>query len=173
MAEVTAERGEELGIKSDGTFKIKLMTNIRNRIPAEAIQDELRRAIGIQMELELVESSVEQPRRTRGEFEWWLGGSGGDPDPDDSIDDWFPDGAKFNAYGYNNEKLNELNLAQKTETDIAKRKALLIEMQEVLSNDMPGVFTYHFVTSNAYQDYVKGYVHTPALADLDRIWLDK
>jgi ABC-type transport system substrate-binding protein len=172
MAEAAAENGERLGFTADG-FKIKLMATIVNRVPAEVVQDALRRNLGIEIELELGESSVTQVRSPNGEWEWQMGGSGGDPDPDDAVDDWFADGAKFNHEGYNNQRVNELNFLQKTATDIEQRKKFLIEMQEILSNDAPGVFTYHFVQSNAYRDYVKGYVHTPALADLDTVWLDR
>lgn len=172
LTEAAAEKGAELGFTANG-FDVKMMTDPANRVPAEVVVDMLRRNLGVNIELQIFENATLQPRYQRGEWEWWLGGSGGDPDPDDSVDDWFADGSKFNSYGYNNARVNELNFLQKTATDIEQRKKYLLEIQEILTNDMPGAFVYHFLQSNAYWDYVKGYVHVPALADLDTVWLDK
>ncbi len=173
LAEVAAERGEELGIAPDGHFTLTLSTAVQNSTPAQAIKAAIEEVLGIAIELELTENAVFQPRFIIMEMESALTGSGGDPDPDDAVDDWFADGSKFNGYGYNSPRVNELNFLQKTAVDVEQRRLYLLEMQEILTNDMPALFTYHLIQSNAFRGYVKGYIHVPALADLDKVWLDR
>jgi len=102
-----------------------------------------------------------------------MGGSGGDPDPDDAIDDWFADGAKFNSYGYNDEVLNRLNLKQKASIDLDKRLELILQISDRMDETFQGIFTHHNIQRNAYRDYVKGYVWIHALRQLGAVWLDK
>ncbi|MCI0440758.1 MAG: ABC transporter substrate-binding protein, partial [Chloroflexi bacterium] len=174
LAEVAAEPGAAaLGIAPDGDFTLTLSLAVQGSTPAQAIKAAIEQELGITIELELMENAVFQPRYQTMEMESGLTGSGGDPDPDDAVDDWFADGSKFNGFGYNNPRVNELNFLQKTSTDVEQRRQYITEIQEILSNDMPAAFTYHFLTSVAFRDYVKGYVHVPALADLDTVWLDR
>ncbi|MCH7606690.1 MAG: hypothetical protein IH962_06005, partial [Chloroflexi bacterium] len=90
-------------------FSVKVMTVSRNKVPLEVLAALWKETLNIELIPDIVETSVYQPRRAAGEYEAFMGGSGGDPDPDDAIDDWFADGAKFNTYGYNDETVNRLN----------------------------------------------------------------
>ena len=94
-------------------FEVKVMTTPGNRVPLEVLGALLKEQINVTLVPDIVESSVYQPRRAAGEWESFMGGSGGDPDPDDAVDDWFADGSKFNTYGYNDAGVNRLNLKQK------------------------------------------------------------
>ena len=156
---------------ADG-FEVKIMTTPENKVVLEVLGALLKEAINVTLIPDIVESSVYQPRRAAGEWEGFLGGSGGDPDPDDAIDDWFADGAKFNTYGYNDEVVNRLNLKQKASVDINKRLEFILQISDRMDETFGGVFTHHRVQRTAYRDYVKGYVWIHALRQLSAVWLD-
>ncbi|MCH8061558.1 MAG: ABC transporter substrate-binding protein, partial [Chloroflexi bacterium] len=156
---------------ADG-FEVKVMTTPGNKVPLEVLGALLKEAINVTLIPDIVETSVYQPRRAAGEWEAFMGGSGGDPDPDDAIDDWFADGAKFNSYGYNDEVLNRLNLKQKASIDLDKRLELILQISDRMDETFQGIFTHHNIQRNAYRDYVKGYVWIHALRQLGAVWLD-
>ena len=157
---------------SDG-FEFKVLTTPENRVPLEVIGALLKEEIGVTLVPDIVEASVYQPRRAAGEFHGFMGGSGGDPDPDDAIDDWFADGSKFNTYGYNDETVNRLNLKQKAAVDLEDRLEHVRSLSDQIDKTFHGVFTHHNVQRTAYRDDVKGYVWIHALRQLGAVWLDR
>ena len=156
---------------ADG-FEIKIMTTPENKVPLEVLGALLKEEVNVTLVPDIVEASVYQPRRAAGEYEGFMGGSGGDPDPDDAIDDWFADGSKFNTYGYNDEQVNRLNLKQKAAVDLAERLEHVLGISDQIDKTFPGVFTHHNVQRTAYRDNVKGYVWIHALRQLGSVWLD-
>ena len=156
---------------SDG-FEVKILTTSVNRVPLEVLGALFKEEVGVTLVPDIVEASVYQPRRAAGEYEGFMGGSGGDPDPDDAIDDWFADGSKFNTYGYNDEQVNRLNLKQKAAVDLDDRLEFVLGISEQIDKTFHGVFTHHNVQSTAYRDSVKGYVWIHALRQLGAVWLD-
>ncbi len=156
---------------SDG-FEIKIMTTSGNRVPLEVLGALLKEEINVTLVPDIVEASVYQPRRAAGEWEGFMGGSGGDPDPDDAIDDWFADGSKFNTYGYNDEQVNRLNLKQKAAVDLEDRLEFVLGISDQIDKTFHGVFTHHNVQSTAYRENVEGYVWIHALRQLSAVWLD-
>ena len=157
---------------ADG-FEVKVMTTSGNRVPLEVLGALLKEEINVTLVPEIVEASVYQPRRAAGEYQGFVGGSGGDPDPDDAIDDWFADGSKFNTYGYNDETVNRLNLKQKAAVDLDERLEHVLGISERMDETFHGVFLYHNVQRTAYRENVKGYVWIHALRQLSAVWLDE
>ena len=156
---------------SDG-FEVKIMTTPENKIPLEVLGALMKEEINVTLFPDIVEASVYQPRRAAGEWEGFMGGSGGDPDPDDAIDDWFADGSKFNTYGYNDEQVNRLNLRQKSSIDLEQRLANILSISDQIDKTYHGVFTHHNVQSTAYRTHLKGYVFIHALRQIGAVWLD-
>ena len=154
-------------------FEMKVMTDPPNKVPLEVLAALWKETINITIVPDIVETSVYQPRRAAGEYEAFMGGSGGDPDPDDAIDDWFVDGSKFNTYGYNDEVVNRLNLKQKATIDLDKRLELILQISDRMDETFSGIFTHHRINRTAYRDYVKGYVWIHALRQLGGVWLDR
>ncbi len=154
-------------------FEMKVMTTPVNKVPLEVLAGLWKDSLNITIIPDIVESSVYQPRRAVGDYEAFMGGSGGDPDPDDAIDDRFADGAKFNTYGYNDEVVNRLNLKQKAAVDLDQRLEFILQISDRMDETFHGTFTHHNIQRNAYQDYVKGYVWIHALRQLGAVWLDR
>jgi ABC-type transport system substrate-binding protein len=157
---------------SDG-FEVKVMATTGTKIPMEVLGALLKEEINVTLIPDLVEASVYQPRRAAGEWDAFMGGSGGDPDPDDAIDDWFADGSKFNTYGYNDEIVNRLNLKQKSSIDLAARLDFILQISAQMDKTFKGVFTYHPMQRTAYKDDIKGYVWIHALRQLGAVWIDR
>jgi len=157
---------------ADG-FEVQVMAVTGAKVPMEVLGALLKEEINVTLVPDLVEQSVFQPRRAAGEWDAFMGGSGGDPDPDDAVDDWFADGSKFNTYGYNDETVNRLNLKQKGSIDLEKRLGHILELSAQIDKTFHGVFTYHPMQRTAYKDDVKGYVWIHALRQLGAVWLDR
>ena len=121
-------------------LKFSAMTTPIGRRAGEIHADILKKNAGIEMELEVLPFPTLIARLTKEEYEAALVGSGGDFDPDDSIDDWFASGtvpgttkSKFNTFGYSNPRLDELNEAQKAESNVQKRIEIVQAISKILT----------------------------------------
>jgi ABC-type transport system substrate-binding protein len=151
-------------------FAIKMLTSPLARREGEILADILRRNIRVNVELEVVDFPVQVQRfNTTGQWEWCQIGSGGDPDPDDSIDDWFASRSRFNNFGYSNSQVDGLNDAIKETPDVAKRVRWVQAALDLIARDAPAVFLYHNVDVMAFRRNVRGFVHIPGLRDLDTV----
>ena len=150
-------------------FTIKMVVAPITRRRGEIIADIYKRTLGITVELEVVDFPVQVQRFDQGQFELLQIGSGGDPDPDDSIDDWFWSGAKFNTFGYSNSQVDALNAAQRETVDQAKRVRWVQAAVDLIARDAPCVFLFHGTDSVAFRRNVRGFVHIPSLRDLDTV----
>ncbi|MDR7481801.1 MAG: ABC transporter substrate-binding protein [Armatimonadota bacterium] len=150
-------------------FKIKMLVTPLVRRRGEVIADIYKRTLRLDIELEVVDFPVQVQRLNQGQYELVQIGSGGDPDPDDSIDDWFWSGAKFNTFGYNNPQVDALNDAQRETADVTKRVRWVQAAVDLIAKDAPCVFLFHPMDELAYRKHVRGVLHIPGLRDLDTI----
>lgn len=151
-------------------FAIKMLVNPLDRRYNEVIADMLKRGINVNVELEVVDFPVLVQRfNTTGQWEWCQIGSGGDPDPDDSIDDWFASKARFNNFGYSNPQVDSLNDAIKETPDVGKRVRWVQAALDLIARDAPAAFLFHNVDILAFRRNVRGFVHIPGLRDLDTV----
>ena len=157
----------EAGYRSGFSIKMLVSPGVRRR--GEVIADIYRRTLGVAIELEVVDFPVQVQRFDQGQYELCQIGSGGDPDPDDSIDDWFWSGAKFNSFGYANRDVDALNAAQRETVDVPKRVRWVQAAVDLIAKDAPCVFLFHGVDVAAYRRTVRGFVHIPGLRDLDTL----
>ena len=154
-------------------WSVEVLTDASNKVPLEVMGVIWKENANVTLIPDIQPASISQPRGLAGEFQASFGGSGGGPDPDDAIDDWFAAGSKFNHVGYDDPVVNELNFQQKTQPDPAKRKEIILKLNRRLSETFPGVFTHHRLQTTAYKDYVKGYVWIGFLRQLGAVWLDR
>ena len=154
-------------------FEFTVLSGTGNRVPLEVLSALWKETLNVIVIPDIQESSIFTPRWQKGEFDAYFTGSGGDPDPDDSIDDWFTDGSKFMFIGYNDEVVNRLNRQQKAEVDINKRLELILELSARMDETYPGIFTHHRILRTAYSKDVKGYQWIHAMRQLEATWLDR
>ena len=153
-------------------FEIRVLIGSGNKVPLEVLGALLKEEVNVTLIPDIQEAAVSQPRTVAGEYEAFLGGSGGDPDPDDAIDDWFAAGSKFNSFGYDDPEVNRLNLRQKAAVNLEDRLLYILNLSDRVDETFHGVFTHHPVQTTAYRDNVKGYVWIHALRQLSAVWLD-
>ena len=157
---------------ADG-FEIEVLINSGNRVPLEVLGALLKEEVNVTLIPDIQEAAVSQPRTVAGEYQAFLGGSGGDPDPDDAVDDWFAAGSKFNSFGYDDPEVNRLNLRQKAAVDLEDRLIHILNLSDQVDETFHGVFTHHPLQTTAYRSDVQGYVWIHALRQLGAVWLDR
>jgi len=85
-------------------------------------------------------------------------------------------GAKGNYSFYENKEVDTLLAKARVETDWNKRMALYREAEQMIVEDAPWVFLFHYSTSLLAQDWVKN-IHLPAMGDyytaLYNVWIAK
>jgi peptide/nickel transport system substrate-binding protein len=170
---------EDLGYSAAKPLQIKIST--RNiavyRDPAVILIDQLK-SIHISGELEVVDSSVWHAKATRGDYVVGLNLTGvGVDDPDVNLVENYTCKSERNYTKYCNPEVDRLIFTQSSETDIAKRKAMVDEIQMKLIEDVARPMVYYQRLATCWQPYVKGYVpHRNSIYNRSRyedVWLDK
>lgn len=173
--ELLKEAGYPDGIK----LTLQYNTSDGHKRIAEALQQQLK-AVGIDMELKNVDwgahlDSVENNQVPFFRMGWVVDY----PDPDnflyvllcsDNI------GPKGNYTRFSNPKFDELVKAARVETDPEKRLKLYQEAEQIVVEEAPWVFIYHYTTHQVLQNYVKGY-KLPSFgaysAKYTDVWMEK
>jgi ABC-type transport system substrate-binding protein len=110
-------------------------------IMAPAIQDQLKNALGMEINIRVAERSLLVEDQKAGRFTLVLDTPGG-PNSDFSpmANTYFKTGGSQNYGGYSNAKFDALLKQSDRELDVAKRRALLDQMQDMLDQDPPWLF---------------------------------
>lgn len=129
---------------------------------AMAIQDMLKKNLGINIELANQEWKVFQKTRNDKNYIFarhgWLADY---VDPMTFLDMWVTNGGQNNI-GYSNPEYDKRIEAAKKEFDQAKRMQLMHEAEDILMEDMPLIPLYYYTNVVCIKDYVKD-VHKSAL----------
>jgi peptide/nickel transport system substrate-binding protein len=123
--------------------------------PAELVRDMLKEA-GIVVTLKPVDRATLDASTTEGNFQvalTYYGGLGGDPDLMRELFSSQSQASSFwRAQGYHNARFDELAAAQLAESDEARRREMVYEMQAILAQDLPALPLYY---PTRYQIYRK------------------
>lgn len=125
---------------------------------AENIQSQLA-DIGITMEIESLESGAYVDRWVAADFQLAIALNGGTPDPDAMYGRYFTSTGNLNEVaGYSSEKLDELFVQGKAETDPEARKVIYEEISRELEDNAPWVWLFTSYNYTAIAPEVKGFV---------------
>lgn len=147
----------KLGYGPDKPLKIKVSTrNLATyRDPAVVLIDQLK-SIWIDAELEPVESGAWFAKVARNDYSVGLNLTGnGIDDPDQDFYENFACGSQRNYTNYCNKDLQKLFDEQSAETDIAKRKKLVWEIDKKIQEDVARPVLYHARTGMCWKPAVK------------------
>jgi len=169
----------KLGYTQSNPLKIKVSTrNLATyRDPAAVLIDQLKR-INVDAELETVESSAWFAKVARGDYSVGLNLTGnGIDDPDQAFYENYACGSERNYTHYCNKDLEKLFDQQSAETDPAKRKKLVWEIDKKIQEDVARPILYHARTGTCWKPYVKNLTIENNSAyngyRYEDVWLDK
>ena len=169
----------KLGYSADKPLKIKVSTrNLATyRDPAVVLIDQLK-TIYIDAELEPVESSAWFAKVARNDYTVGLNLTGnGIDDPDQAFYENFGCGSERNYTHYCNKDIEKLFDAQSVETDVAKRKKMVWDIDKKLQEDVARPILFHARTGTCWKPFVKNMTIMSNSAynsyRYEDIWLDK
>lgn len=165
----------------EGFPTLKLTTTPTGRREAQVVASILKENLGITVELDTKEWTVNVENFDAMTWDLRTSGSGGDFDPDDGLVDWMQTQSKFNGrkrdkdkmpFGYFSEsEVDALVDAQSVEADPQKRKELVQQANQITSDKVASVFTYHpadILVHSTNLDFPDE-SRIPGLVDLDRV----
>src|SRR4030081_1440272 len=149
---------QKAGYGPDKHLAVKVAT--RNipiyRDPAIILIDQIK-DIYIDGELEVVDTAQWFPKIARKDYSLGLNLTGNAvDDPDQSFYENFSCGSERNYTNYCNKEIEKLFDQQSQETDIAKRKKLVWDIDKKLQEDVARPIIFHARTGTCWQPYVKG-----------------
>jgi peptide/nickel transport system substrate-binding protein len=168
-----------LGYGPGKPLKVKVST--RNiplyRDPAVILIDQLR-TIYVEGELDVIDTSVWFSKVARGEYSLGMNlTAAAIDDPDVSLYENYACGSERNYTKYCNPDVEKLIDQQSRETDVAKRRRLVWEVEKTLAKDVARPIVTQGISGLCWQPYVKGFVlqHNGLYNNwrLDDVWLDK
>jgi peptide/nickel transport system substrate-binding protein len=169
----------KLGYSADKPLKIKVSTrNLATyRDPAVVLIDQLK-TIWIDAELDPVESSQWFAKVARNDYSVGLNLTGnGIDDPDQAFYENFGCGSERNYTHYCNKELEALFDKQSVETDVAKRKKMVWEIDKKLQEDVARPILMHARSGTCWKPYVKNMTIMTNSAyngyRYEDVWLDK
>jgi peptide/nickel transport system substrate-binding protein len=129
--------------------------------------------IGLDVQIEQMQTNAYVERRTAGEFDMTLLGSVVDADPDDGTWNYFHSTGPSNNIGYNNPDADALVDGQRETSDPEARTQMFRDLQALVAGEAVYKFLHHLPDVTAHYGYVQGYVAIPEQRYLETIWLDK
>ena len=170
---------KRLGYSPSNRLKIKLSTRdfTSYKEPAVILVDQLNK-VYFDAELEIIESSIWFGRAGRQDYTIAFNLSGvAIDDPDVTIGENFSCKSENNFSKYCNAEVDRMLSAQSSERDPAKRKALVWDIERVLTDDIARPIIYHGTAAQCWHPYVKNYVRQENSIynewRLDQVWIDR
>jgi len=147
-------------------------------IMAPAIQDQLKRALGIEVKIRVAERSLLVEDEKAGRFTLVLDTPGGPISDFSPIGNtYFKTGGSQNFGGYSNTKFDDLLKQADAELDDTKRRALLNQIQDLLDQDPPWLFIGYTDHLLMWRANLKGMALDKRVqlewGRVDTAWLDK
>ncbi|RNB55678.1 peptide ABC transporter substrate-binding protein [Brevibacillus gelatini] len=167
-----AEGMQELGLSQLPTITLSYNTTDRHKKIAEAMQDQWKRNLGIDVKLMNKEFKVHL--QDLHELNYEIGRLGWNADFNDPINylEMFRDAnTGTNDTGWENERYKELLKQSALETDPEKRKQLFAEAEQIFMDAMPVIPLFTDVDVWVQNDKVKG-VQVDGLGFIDLKWAE-
>jgi peptide/nickel transport system substrate-binding protein len=132
---------------------------------AEAFASQMK-DIGIKVNVDVIDYSIIDERKSRGEWDMVLAAMNVAmvPDPSYILESNFKTGGTSNN-GYSNEKVDQLLKDASETNDLEKRQEYFNQVQEIVQEDLPIITVAYYGLAIAMKDYVKGYVFDPTAHD--------
>lgn len=132
------------------------------RLTAEFLQEQLRTNLGVNIDIEILESATYEDRYLASDFQFVLGGWGADyADPENWLPQLFGTNAGLNQYKYSNPEVDDLFAQAAVELDNDKRLDLYDRAQKIIIDEDMGVAPLYYRIRNwLVKPWVKGVITT-------------
>lgn len=170
------EKGKQLVKKAgiDGA-SFSIMVTQGDTRAAKAMRQQLN-AAGFDVSLEQVTSSTYWERYENLDYDTTISGSVGDPDPDQSLWNFYrkPDqGGVWNWVNFTDNEVHQLLAKQRRTLDQDKRRDVLHTLEDRLIEQVPHAYLVHQNDIAAHTSNVGGFTHIPFLRMLDTVTVDR
>lgn len=132
---------EQAGVATPYTFTLLTSNTPASLQFAQALQSVVKEG-GFDMKIEPVEFTSLLDLQDQGKYEAVQIGWSGRPDPDGNISTFVRSGGSQNVAGYSNKKVDALLDQARQTQDVAQRRDLYGQLQQVLQEDAPLVYLY-------------------------------
>ena len=124
----------------------------------EATLQMWKQALGVDVEIEQVETATFFQDVRRGKYQMWeLGWAADYPDPENFLDIHFYSDSRQNETKYSNPDVDRLIVQARTERDQTRRFQIYSQIEQLLLQDAPWVPLYHGSENILVKSYVKGW----------------
>jgi len=165
----------EAGFPDGFSFAVKLRNSSEEIRMAEVLQGQFAE-IGIDMEIITGEYNAVRATVIAGDYDAFLVGWTGGPDPDSNTHNSFNTNGWFNWVNYSNPEVDRLLDEARSISDIPKRTELYREAERIISDEAPMVFIkfpYFAADGQAHGLRVKNYVPDPQqIMYFKEVWVD-
>lgn len=171
--ELLAAGMAELGISALPPITFSFDINEKNKQIAEAVQDQWKRVLGVEVKLENQEWKVYVDKIHQGNYQ--IGRMGWMGDYMDAVNflEIFKDRDGLNnETGWGNDRFRELIDQSRFVADEAQRKSLLVEAEQILMDEMPVTPIYYYADTYVANPSLKD-VTLDGLGNIDFKWADK
>jgi peptide/nickel transport system substrate-binding protein len=138
--------------------------------PAKAMRQQLTRA-GFDASVEQVTSSTYWERYENLDYDTTISGSVGDPDPDQSLWNFYRSDGPWNWVGYESKQADQWLAQQRRELDRNERAKTLQKLEDQLIADTPSAYLSHRDDIAARRTNVRGFTHIPYMRSFHTVWL--
>jgi oligopeptide transport system substrate-binding protein len=111
-----------------------------NRLVGQFMQDQFKKNLNVDLNVEYVDSATYQSRYTKSQFNFVLGGWGADwPFPDNWFDEHFATGSSHNQYQFSEKKVDDLLEKVKAEPDQKKQLSMYNEIEKAVIDEYAAI----------------------------------
>jgi peptide/nickel transport system substrate-binding protein len=166
------DEGQQLLEEAGATgTSVAILTTQGSLRAAEAMKQQLDSA-GLDTSIDQVTSSVYWDRYANLDYDMTISGSVGDPDPDQSLWNFYRKDGPWNWSGYEDDKVHQWLADQRRELDREKRAEILRKLEDRLIADVPSAYLSHRDDIAARRNEVQGFVHIPYMRNFHTTWID-
>jgi peptide/nickel transport system substrate-binding protein len=160
----------EAGV-TNPTFRLMVQNSPDWLQAAEVIQAMAREA-GFDMRIQATEFATALTASQQGQFDAFMSGWSGRPDPDGNIYAFIRSGGTNNDGRYANPEVDRLLDGARATNDAAERRRLYRRVTEIIGAERPWIFLYHVTNLHALSARVQGFrAHPDALIRLQDVRL--
>lgn len=146
------------------SFKLRVWASQDYAVNAALVIQQTLEPLGITVEIDQQGDWVTYwGAVSEGTYEATIQGFGGNTDPDQFLGDGFSSKGGLNVTHYRNAAFDELLQGGKSVLDHSDRYPYYERAQQLLVDEVPAVFLFNMYQTEAFQPYVKGYVHLSTL----------